>query len=284
MEIACRHTASWSPVPCSRTSGPATSRPRRSCPEDATGPRDDHAEGAGGRSSAWTSRRRSSGRPAPASSRAAGGGGGVARRGPGHGGDASRGRRGRCSQPSAPRSTSSATSPGVATLTATFVRTGRADRRPGPRHPQDDAGPARPREGGGRGRGRYQSPDGPLRRDPDQGEPRRDRRRGGGGGAAARARRGPSSPSRWSAGTWTRSREAIEAGADRLLLDNMEPGGAARGGGAARRLRRRPGAGGIGRHHPVNVREIAETGVDYVSVGALTHSAPALDLSMTLEI
>ena len=34
----------------------------------------------------------------------------------------------------------------------------------------------------------------------------------------------------------------------------------------------------------VNVREIAATGVDYVSVGALTHSAPALDLSMTFEI
>jgi nicotinate-nucleotide pyrophosphorylase (carboxylating) len=33
-----------------------------------------------------------------------------------------------------------------------------------------------------------------------------------------------------------------------------------------------------------NVREIAETGVDYVSVGALTHSAPALDLSMTIDI
>ncbi len=32
-----------------------------------------------------------------------------------------------------------------------------------------------------------------------------------------------------------------------------------------------------------NVREIAETGVDYISVGAITHSAPALDLSMVLE-
>jgi nicotinate-nucleotide pyrophosphorylase (carboxylating) len=31
------------------------------------------------------------------------------------------------------------------------------------------------------------------------------------------------------------------------------------------------------------VREIAETGVDFVSVGALTHSAPALDLSLTLQ-
>ena len=31
------------------------------------------------------------------------------------------------------------------------------------------------------------------------------------------------------------------------------------------------------------VRAIAETGVDYISVGALTHSAPALDLSLSLE-
>ena len=31
------------------------------------------------------------------------------------------------------------------------------------------------------------------------------------------------------------------------------------------------------------IREIAGTGVDFVSVGALTHSAPALDLSLILE-
>ncbi len=31
------------------------------------------------------------------------------------------------------------------------------------------------------------------------------------------------------------------------------------------------------------VREIAEAGVDFISVGALTHSAPALDLSLLLE-
>jgi nicotinate-nucleotide pyrophosphorylase (carboxylating) len=31
------------------------------------------------------------------------------------------------------------------------------------------------------------------------------------------------------------------------------------------------------------VRAIAETGVDYISVGALTHSAPALDLSLRLD-
>ena len=32
-----------------------------------------------------------------------------------------------------------------------------------------------------------------------------------------------------------------------------------------------------------NVRAVAETGVDFISVGALTHSAPALDLSLQLE-
>jgi nicotinate-nucleotide pyrophosphorylase (carboxylating) len=32
-----------------------------------------------------------------------------------------------------------------------------------------------------------------------------------------------------------------------------------------------------------SVREIAETGVQFISVGALTHSAPALDLSLLLE-
>jgi nicotinate-nucleotide pyrophosphorylase (carboxylating) len=33
-----------------------------------------------------------------------------------------------------------------------------------------------------------------------------------------------------------------------------------------------------------NVREVAETGVDLISVGALTHSAPALDLSLRMRV
>ena len=78
--------------------------------------------------------------------------------------------------------------------------------------------------------------------------------------------------------------QGLEAGADRLLLDNMSPVelreavAVARGSGDSPELE---ASGGI---DLVNVREIAETGVDYVSVGALTHSAPALDLSMTLDI
>ncbi len=39
-------------------------------------------------------------------------------------------------------------------------------------------------------------------------------------------------------------------------------------------------SGGIGLD---NVRAYAEIGVDYISVGALTHSAPALDLSLEIE-
>jgi nicotinate-nucleotide pyrophosphorylase (carboxylating) len=79
-------------------------------------------------------------------------------------------------------------------------------------------------------------------------------------------------------------REGVEAGADRLLLDNMTPVrvqdavSVARSGGDGPELE---ASGGVTLE---NVAEIAATGVDYVSVGALTHSAPALDLSMTIEM
>jgi len=73
---------------------------------------------------------------------------------------------------------------------------------------------------------------------------------------------------------------AVEAGARRLLLDNMGPADliecVARAGGRVRL----EASGGITLD---NVREIAETGVDYISIGALTHSAPALDLSLLFD-
>jgi nicotinate-nucleotide pyrophosphorylase (carboxylating) len=76
--------------------------------------------------------------------------------------------------------------------------------------------------------------------------------------------------------------EAMAAGADRLLLDNMGPGElraavAQRPAGSAVKFE---ASGGITLD---NVREVAETGVDFISVGALTHSAPALDLSLVIE-
>jgi nicotinate-nucleotide pyrophosphorylase (carboxylating) len=74
--------------------------------------------------------------------------------------------------------------------------------------------------------------------------------------------------------------EALEAGADRLLLDNMTPDGLRE---AVRHVDGRAtleASGGVSLN---TLREVGMTGVDFVSVGALTHSAPALDLSLLLE-
>jgi nicotinate-nucleotide pyrophosphorylase (carboxylating) len=80
-------------------------------------------------------------------------------------------------------------------------------------------------------------------------------------------------------------REAIAAGADRLLLDNMTLEELRRAVAAARGRgdEQAPTLEASGGVTLENVAEIAATGVDFVSVGALTHSAPALDLSMRLE-
>ncbi len=81
--------------------------------------------------------------------------------------------------------------------------------------------------------------------------------------------------------------QALGTGADRLLLDNMQPAQlraavAARDAAAKAHgpLATLEASGGITLD---NAAEVAATGVDFVSVGALTHSAPALDLSMLLE-
>jgi nicotinate-nucleotide pyrophosphorylase (carboxylating) len=78
-------------------------------------------------------------------------------------------------------------------------------------------------------------------------------------------------------------RQAAEAGADRLLLDNMTPAQLQEVVSAARRDGEVPELEASGGVNLENVGEIAASGVDYVSIGALTHSAPALDLSMTVE-
>ena len=75
--------------------------------------------------------------------------------------------------------------------------------------------------------------------------------------------------------------EAVEAGADIILLDNMDLETLAEG---VRRARRgaalTEASGGV---RLDTVRAIAETGVDVISVGALTHSAPALDISLDFD-
>ncbi|HEX6688886.1 MAG TPA: carboxylating nicotinate-nucleotide diphosphorylase [Solirubrobacterales bacterium] len=79
---------------------------------------------------------------------------------------------------------------------------------------------------------------------------------------------------------------ALGTGADRLLLDNMDTGtlrGAVklrdeeRGGEGAPMLE---ASGGVNLE---TIRAVAETGVDFISVGALTHSAPVLDFSLLIE-
>jgi nicotinate-nucleotide pyrophosphorylase (carboxylating) len=75
--------------------------------------------------------------------------------------------------------------------------------------------------------------------------------------------------------------EAIAADAKHLLLDNLKPEEAAEqirwiAGRARVEL-----SGGITLE---NVRAYAETGADYVSSGAITHSAPAVDISFRLEL
>jgi nicotinate-nucleotide pyrophosphorylase (carboxylating) len=78
-------------------------------------------------------------------------------------------------------------------------------------------------------------------------------------------------------------RQAAEAGADRLLLDNMTPAQLQEVVSAARRDGEIPELEASGGVNLENIGEIAASGVDYVSIGAITHSAPALDLSMTVE-
>lgn len=71
--------------------------------------------------------------------------------------------------------------------------------------------------------------------------------------------------------------EALRAGADAILLDNMAAPEMAE---AVRLVAGRVPLEASGGVSLANVAEVAATGVDYISVGALTHSAPAVDLSL----
>src|SRR3954469_6313476 len=74
--------------------------------------------------------------------------------------------------------------------------------------------------------------------------------------------------------------DALAAGLDRILLDNMTLDDLRASVEKAQGRAKLEASGGVNLE---TVRGIAETGVDYISVGALTHSAPALDLSLTLH-
>ncbi len=74
--------------------------------------------------------------------------------------------------------------------------------------------------------------------------------------------------------------EALAAGAPRLLLDNMDE---AQLRAAVAQVAGRAELEASGGVTLATLRAVAQTGVEWISMGALTHSAPALDLSLTLE-
>ena len=74
--------------------------------------------------------------------------------------------------------------------------------------------------------------------------------------------------------------EALQAGADIVLLDNMSTGMMAEAVELVNGRAILEASGGV---NLSTVRGIAETGVDWISVGALTHSAPAMDLALDFE-
>ena len=76
--------------------------------------------------------------------------------------------------------------------------------------------------------------------------------------------------------------EASRAGADRLLVDNQVPGVVARWSELARALRPLIAIEATGGIVLANARAYADAGADFISVGALTHSVVAADISLEL--
>ncbi|MFM7211178.1 MAG: nicotinate-nucleotide diphosphorylase, partial [Actinomycetota bacterium] len=74
--------------------------------------------------------------------------------------------------------------------------------------------------------------------------------------------------------------EALDAGADLIMIDNFTP---ALMGEAVRRAGGRAQLEASGGLTLANAKEVSATGVDFVAVGSLTHSAPALDIGGDLR-
>src|SRR5439155_10255425 len=82
------------------------------------------------------------------------------------------------------------------------------------------------------------------------------------------------------ADTLEQVKEALDAGADRILLDNMNLIQLRL---AVKKCKGRAQTEASGGVSLAGVRAIAETGVDFISVGALTHSARAVDIGLEFE-
>ncbi|HTH15971.1 MAG TPA: carboxylating nicotinate-nucleotide diphosphorylase [Magnetospirillum sp.] len=100
----------------------------------------------------------------------------------------------------------------------------------------------------------------------------------GGVGAAVRAAKDAGLPNvEAECDTLEQVAEAVEAGADIVLLDNMGPEVLARAVALVAGRCKTEASGGVNLD---TIRAIAETGVDYVSVGRITQSAPAVDIGL----
>jgi nicotinate-nucleotide pyrophosphorylase (carboxylating) len=77
--------------------------------------------------------------------------------------------------------------------------------------------------------------------------------------------------------------EALRVGADRIMFDNMAPELMRQAVERVRAADPRPETEASGGITLESIRAAAESGVDFISVGALTHSAPSLDLSLGLR-
>jgi nicotinate-nucleotide pyrophosphorylase (carboxylating) len=75
------------------------------------------------------------------------------------------------------------------------------------------------------------------------------------------------------------AREAMEANADAILLDNMSPEQMSQAVAIIQGRCLLEASGGVNLE---TVRAVAETGVDFISIGALTHSVSALDISLDI--
>jgi nicotinate-nucleotide pyrophosphorylase (carboxylating) len=80
--------------------------------------------------------------------------------------------------------------------------------------------------------------------------------------------------------TLAQLRELLEVGADQILLDNMSTDQMAEAVKVADGRAKLEASGGLTLDR---AREVAGTGVDFIAVGALTHSAPVLDIAMDLR-
>jgi nicotinate-nucleotide pyrophosphorylase (carboxylating) len=83
---------------------------------------------------------------------------------------------------------------------------------------------------------------------------------------------------------WAQLREAIEAGAEIVLLDNQSPEEAAKLVKMARDMNPNVLIEASGGMDLDRVRSYAEAGVDLISVGRLTHSARAVDISFKIQL